>query len=61
MNARWSLVVGPVIVLHIPGVDGSESNREGDPGQPLVGSEGTDSSGDAASIVISGTGLSSPV
>jgi len=60
MNVRWSLVAGAAIVLQFPGLDESESNLEGDPGQPLVGSEGANGSGDAASIVISGTGLSRP-
>ena len=53
-------VADAAIVLQFPGLDGSESNMEGDPGQPLVESEGANGSGDAASIVISGTGLSRP-
>jgi len=53
-------VADAAIVLQFPGLDGSESNMEGDPGQPLAESEGANGSGDAASIVISGTGLSRP-
>ena len=56
---RRSAVPGVATVLQFPGLDGSESNLEGNPGQPLVGSMGMDCSGDAASMVISGTpGLS---
>lgn len=48
-------------MLQFPGLERLGSNCAGDIGQPVVESAGMDRSGDATSIVISGTGLSSPV